>query len=326
MTLKQNILKTLSSVFLFFLRVRKAKAIIVRINNLCYYLDPTQKTARVTNSPSYDEYVNDELIIPSEITYKGVVYTVNCIESGAFYKCYDLIAVTIPDSVTDIGESAFKDCRDLESMTIGNAVTAIGNKAFYYCGKLTSINIPDSVERIGSWAFSWCSSLTSIIIPNSVNALGEKLFFGCSSMKSISIGHSVTEIGEGSFLSAGLTSLTLPDSVTAIHHAAFFNCQELQTVVLPNSITYLGDWVFRDDSIIEMHVSWPIPLKITSGTFFNATIETLYVPTGTKELYAAAEVWNIAKNIVEEATPQIGRTVRRKSSEEQLSLKKKVIH
>ena len=120
------------------------------------------------------------------------------IDDYAFYECTSLKSITIPDSVTSIGDLAFfycfptsiivsdnntayksidgnlysKDGKTLiqyatgkkdASFTIPDSVTSIGKAAFYWCGSLTSITIPDSVTSIGDYAFSDCSSLTSIV-------------------------------------------------------------------------------------------------------------------------------------------------------------------
>ena len=81
------------------------------------------------------------------------------------YLCYglsDLTHVTIPNSVTSIGNSAFSYCTGLASVTIPNSVTSIGGWAFDFCGKLTSIEIPDSVTSLGNGTFRTCYSLSSI--------------------------------------------------------------------------------------------------------------------------------------------------------------------
>src|ERR1035441_9194164 len=81
--------------------------------------------------------------IPSSINVSGVNLPVVSIGYKAFYYCYNLTGVTIPNSVTSIGDDAFEWCTGLTSVTIGNSVTSIGAYAFAACG-LTSVIIPNS--------------------------------------------------------------------------------------------------------------------------------------------------------------------------------------
>ena len=117
-----------------------------------------------------------------------------------------ITSITIPNSVTSIGDFAFEDCSSLTSITIPNSVTSIGDYAFYNCLSLTSIEIPNSVTSIGAYAFWGCSSLTSITIPNSVTSIGDCAFCGWSALTSITIPNSVTSIGDNAF--EGCSSLT----------------------------------------------------------------------------------------------------------------------
>jgi hypothetical protein len=70
--------------------------------------------------------------------------------------------VTIPSTVTSIGESAFNNCTGLTSVTIPSSVTTIGSKAFYGCTGITSVTIPSSVTAIGDGAFAGCTELTDV--------------------------------------------------------------------------------------------------------------------------------------------------------------------
>jgi hypothetical protein len=98
------------------------------------------------------------------------------IDYGAFFGS-DLTSVTIPDSVTNIGNIAFAFCHNLTSIIIPNSVTSIGKCAFKSCSGLTSIIIPDSVTSIGYHAFEGCSSLTSIINLNAIPQHAPKFIF-----------------------------------------------------------------------------------------------------------------------------------------------------
>nr|WP_278483507.1 leucine-rich repeat domain-containing protein [Hoylesella nanceiensis] len=104
-----------------------------------------------------------------------------------YYYCISLESVTIPNSVTTIGNAAFGLCFSLTSVTIPNSVTKIGYSAFAGCYSLTSITIPNSVTKIGNYAFTDCKALTSVTISNSVTTIGNEAFSGCGNVKQITV-------------------------------------------------------------------------------------------------------------------------------------------
>ncbi|WP_028903057.1 leucine-rich repeat protein [Prevotella sp. P6B4] len=131
----------------------------------------TVEVARNVRKPYDYTYV----VIPGDITVKGVTYT-----------------------VTSIGD-AFQDYTWLKGVEIPNTVTAIGNMAFKGCTGLTKIVIPSSVKVIGKWAFEFCTMLKSVDIPNSVIEIQDFAFEGCTTLKSVRLAPSVMTLGRGAF-------------------------------------------------------------------------------------------------------------------------------
>lgn len=94
------------------------------------------------------------------------------------------IKYTLIDN-TSIVVSSFQGCNNITKVTIPNSVTNIGNYAFHYCTGLIEVIIPDSITSIGNYAFQRCSSLTSVTIGNSVTSIGQNVFSQCYSLTSI---------------------------------------------------------------------------------------------------------------------------------------------
>ena len=168
-----------------------------------YDFDSSTNTASVTyKENSYSSYNNEytgEVVIPSTVTYEGEEYNVTSIGDEAFYYCYSLTSITLPEGVTSIGSSAFEDCYSLTSITLPKGVTEIGEWTFAHCYSLTSITLPEGVTSIGNSAFRSCTALTSITIPEGLKSIGNSAFFNCNALTSITIPEGVTTIGEDAF-------------------------------------------------------------------------------------------------------------------------------
>ena len=120
---------------------------------------------------NYNNYVSGNMVIPDAVTHNGTTYNVTELRPilgsssyyyGSFESCSGLTSVTIPNSVTSIGEYAFYNCSGLTSVTIPNSVTSIGESAFRGCSGLTSVTIPNSVTYIGNSAFNGCTNLLDV--------------------------------------------------------------------------------------------------------------------------------------------------------------------
>ena len=85
------------------------------------------------------------------------------ITKDAFARCYGLLSIILPESVSAIWAYAFGWCRQLTSIELPPHLSSIGFAAFYECTALTSIELPETLLRVDQGAFERCDALTSII-------------------------------------------------------------------------------------------------------------------------------------------------------------------
>ncbi len=242
-----------------------------------------------------------EVEIPSEINGVPVVR----IGDNAFNSCYDLISVTIPDSVTSLGNWAFYSCFALESINIPDSVTEIGDMAFYDCESISQITIPASVETLGSGTFGMCTGLKSIdaapespyfysedgilfsndrtsifcvpagkllteyTIPDNVAKIENYAFSYCKKLTAVNIPDSVKSIGSYAFYQCkSLASITIPEGITTISSRTFSDCTNLKSVNIPASVSSIGKSAFYCCSSLE-HIDLPESLsEIADYTFY----------------------------------------------------------
>lgn len=171
---------------------------------------------------------------------RGTTY----ISSYAFQNC-SLKYITLPESITTIGDYAFFNCPNLSSIFIPESVTAIGTYAFRNCSSLKSFHIPKSVTKIGSGAFYGCNSLP--VIGGVRYADTYAVFIVRTEDKVCVVREGTKWIGD-SFYDAYLTPETnvivLPESVTNIGPYAFYNNKTLTSINIPKSVTTIGEYAF----------------------------------------------------------------------------------
>ena len=123
---------------------------------------------------------------------------VTAIGTGAFLSS-NLTAVSMPDTLTSIGDSAFNSCKDLSSLTLSSSLTEIDSYAFEYCEKLNRITIPNGVTKIGRNAFSNCSALKNITVPGGVKRIKNSTFFECRSLEEVTLQQGIKDLDEYAF-------------------------------------------------------------------------------------------------------------------------------
>jgi hypothetical protein len=181
------------------------------------------------------------VIIPTN--FEGL--TVTTIGEGAFYECAFLDSVTIPDSITDIGERAFR-FSGLTSVTVPGSVTSIEPGTFSDCTSLTNATLDSGVTNIGNNAFQGCFGLVQVTIPDSVTSIGDVAFAGCIALTNVTLPAGLTSIGSIAFSDTPLTNVTIPAGVSSIETNAFQDCIELTSVFFQGNAPVADSSVFTN--------------------------------------------------------------------------------
>lgn len=239
----------------------------------------------------------NEIIIP-----EGV----ETIEKNAFYWTH-LKSVTIPQSVTRIGDMAFYGngglniyIKDLQkfikactSDISGLSIFANGgsNKLFLNNTEVNDLIIPAGITEIPS--FIECSSLTSVTLPEGAYCKYGGTFQNCKNLKEAKFPNSCQIIPPGTFADSGLTTMIIGNNVTTIYYGAFSNCpinKFYSYTQTPPTIDIIPSGIDTSGMREEFKYSF-------GGT--NKDNATLYVPKGYKEAYEESDWAKYFGTIVE---------------------------
>lgn len=223
----------------------------------------------------------------------------------AFKGCSGLTSVDLPSSITKMGECVFVGCQGLTKVNLPSGITAISKCAFGWCISLKNLELPAGITSIGDDAFIYCSSLQNINLPSGITSIGDYAFENCSSLRNINLPSKISSIGDAAFIRcSNMTSLSISSNITSIGRSAFSDCKSLKNLTISKDVTSIKDILFNfsldDLELGSVYVAWENPIE--AGSFFNRikiSNCTLYVPQGTKEAYANADVWKDFGNIIE---------------------------
>jgi len=209
------------------------------------------------------------------------------IAASAFYGFTALKSVTIPDSVSRIGDNAFYGCLGLTQADIPGSVGVIGAKAFYGCSGLTAAVMAEGVYHIGAEAFGNCPALLTISVPDSSYIIGSGAFTGTAWYNAKPAG--IVYAGKTAYKYKGTmpagTVISLREDTVAIAGSAFLKCTGLKSVVHPESMRRVGESAFSGCSSLT-DIRLPDGVReIGAGAFYNCTsLVRVSLPPGTVEL------------------------------------------
>ncbi|MBE6130533.1 MAG: leucine-rich repeat domain-containing protein [Erysipelotrichaceae bacterium] len=211
-------------------------------------------------------YMLTENDIYEEVTEVSIPESITSIGNYQFF-CFDnLTSVEIHESVKSIGYGAFGKCSNLEKIVLPESVESIGDSAFRESG-LVDVKIYSKISYLSNYMFSGCSSLVSVELPEGLVDLGSDAFFKCSKLETINIPSTVTRLGMRTFAyCSSLTSITIPSGVTGISQLPFAGCS---CEILWNNPTIQGFYDFGFADYKGESLIIPNTVKYISSYAFN---------------------------------------------------------
>ena len=254
--------------------------------------------------------------VTSQITKITIPKTVEHIESRCFDQCENMTEFVIEGAtdgtsqLKEIDSHAFLNCKKLASITLPNTVTYLGDDdpnsiegsgMFEGCESLTSFKFPSSYasrnlpgftfkncknlatidwngynpKRLNSCAFWNCDKITWSQVPQSVEELGADCFAYCSSLTSVDL-KDIKKMDKEVFRNTPLTSVEWPAAITEIPAGTFLTCTSLTSITgiasqpgAWDNITKIGEDAFNECKALTT-IKLPNSLKTLDKQAFRS--------------------------------------------------------
>lgn len=254
------------------------------------------KTVQHIESRCFDECVNmTEFVIEGATDGTSQLKE---IDSHAFLNCKKLASITLPNSVTYLGENnptsiegsgVFEGCESLTSFKFPSSYTSNNLPSFTFknCKNLATIDWNGyNPKRLNSCAFWNCDKITWSQVPQSVEELGDECFYDCAALTSVDLSK-IKKMDTGVFWGTPLTSVEWPAAVTEIPARTFWACGQLTTIKgIPgqpgawDNITKIGENAFNMCALTTIKL--PAELKTIDAQAFRSCDHLATVDYGTK--------------------------------------------
>ena len=199
----------------------------------------------------------------------------------------NIVKVTLPDSIREIGDMAFYGCTSLKIIKMPMSPPHIGKDVLTGCTKLYDKNgflILDGFLYHSKAA----SNSTAIMIPQGVHTIMPYAFHGKRFLAPIGLSFPDTlkRIGDHAFGSAGpFTQLDLPKGLEEIGESAFAFTGPFAQLDLPNGLKEIGESAFLYCIIRDKRLVVPSSVKdLKKSVFWGCRFEEIWLCEGVETI------------------------------------------
>ena len=229
--------------------------------------------------PSALKSIGQKAFAGTGIIAASIPNAVTSIGDGAFEGCSGLITANIPTSITSLGSRVFAGCSNLISnMVFPSAITETPRSILENCAK-ASFTLPSTLTRVGNYSFTGMRAITSVTLPNSVTAIGDSAFAFCSELTTINLNNIITANNASFRYCTKLNNINI-SSLTQINYEIFNNCTSLTSITIGSSCTSIQPLAFIScTSLASVTFASPSSVSfIGSSAFASSAISTISIP------------------------------------------------
>lgn len=268
------------------------------------------------SSRNYKQINIDVYAIYNQFTFEEIMTTITAdsgvaVSSNQNFKMKEFALPETYDSKPIVGllPKSFYNNTLLECISLPNSITNIGDFSFYNNSNLSHFNIPDSLERIGFNAFEKCTNLHSITLTDNiinleassfassglinfsfgnsnVNTIGKKAFSDCQSLTNVTLNQQQKNIGAESFSNcSSLKSIVIQNKAAYVYEKAFYKCTSLESFTLPQNGTHIiySSAFEGDTNLANVNIKDVLWISINSYAFKNCTsLREIILPSNTQ--------------------------------------------
>ena len=155
--------------------------------------------------------------------------------NSAFYNCFKLKSITLPNTITELGLYTFNACISIKHITVPSAVTSLVSSFIYDCFSLETLSFPKNSilsEFNLTTSTSLCANaLRTVTLPSNISTINNSMCSSCKTINTIIIPEGITTFNNSSFAALGsLTSVTIPSTVTSFSNYVFYNAYALSYI------------------------------------------------------------------------------------------------
>lgn len=224
-----------------------------------------------------------------------------------FYQDKNVTSVSLPKSLTTLGERCFSECAGLIDLPISDNVTTLKQSGCYKCTSLKSVRLPKNLETIEGFMFQYCSALDTIDVPDDMGyiTIGTRVFEGtlidsetfskiaskASTLYTYAFAgiNSIVDVTVNILSANAFNSCTNLEQVVILNagssrdvpQEAFYGCKKLRKVIIPDTITLISNNAFRNClSLADINIPESLTYIGPSAFYGCSDLCNLNIPEG----------------------------------------------